>query len=252
MVSMPLPARPQDHAGADDGRRRGGQHPRPPVPAAGRWRQLPAVACCTARAASDALPNYWPRRSTPPAWRSSCWICLVAWRAEHGRGSSSDMPFVADVADSFAALRLLATHPRIDPKRIALMGFRVAAAPPTRQRDAHHRRATAARRAAVRRLYPHLRRRLRGFVSAWWSGRACLRQHRCCSSTEMPMTTPPSAPAWTMPTRSAGPARRCSSSPLPARGTVRRRRSTPPSDAQRGAHQAGLHGRDRYRYPDRP
>lgn len=35
----------------------------------------------------------------------------------------SSVPFVADVLDSFAALRLLATHPRIDPKRIALMGF---------------------------------------------------------------------------------------------------------------------------------
>jgi dienelactone hydrolase len=35
----------------------------------------------------------------------------------------SQVPFPADVADAFAALRLLATHPRIDPKRIAVMGF---------------------------------------------------------------------------------------------------------------------------------
>ncbi len=35
----------------------------------------------------------------------------------------SQVPFAADVADTFAALRLLATHPRIDPKRIAVMGF---------------------------------------------------------------------------------------------------------------------------------
>jgi dienelactone hydrolase len=33
------------------------------------------------------------------------------------------VPFAADVADAFAALKLLATHPRIDPQRIALMGF---------------------------------------------------------------------------------------------------------------------------------
>ena len=35
----------------------------------------------------------------------------------------SQVPFAADVSDAFAALRLLATHPRIDRQRIALMGF---------------------------------------------------------------------------------------------------------------------------------
>jgi dienelactone hydrolase len=35
----------------------------------------------------------------------------------------SQVPFTADVADAFAALRLLATHPRIDRQRIAIMGF---------------------------------------------------------------------------------------------------------------------------------
>jgi dienelactone hydrolase len=33
------------------------------------------------------------------------------------------VPFPADVADAFAALRILATHPRIDRQRIAIMGF---------------------------------------------------------------------------------------------------------------------------------
>lgn len=33
------------------------------------------------------------------------------------------VPFAADLADSFAALNLLATHPRIDRERIAIMGF---------------------------------------------------------------------------------------------------------------------------------
>ena len=33
------------------------------------------------------------------------------------------VPFAADTADAFAALGLLATHPRIDAKRIAVMGF---------------------------------------------------------------------------------------------------------------------------------
>jgi len=33
------------------------------------------------------------------------------------------VPFGADVADAFAALGVLASHPRIDPQRIAIMGF---------------------------------------------------------------------------------------------------------------------------------
>lgn len=35
----------------------------------------------------------------------------------------SQVPFTADTADAFAALGMLASHPRIDPKRIAVMGF---------------------------------------------------------------------------------------------------------------------------------
>ena len=35
----------------------------------------------------------------------------------------SQVPFAADVADAFAALGMLASHPRIDPARVAVMGF---------------------------------------------------------------------------------------------------------------------------------
>jgi dienelactone hydrolase len=35
----------------------------------------------------------------------------------------SQVPFAADTADAFAALGMLASHPQIDPKRIAIMGF---------------------------------------------------------------------------------------------------------------------------------
>jgi dienelactone hydrolase len=48
------------------------------------------------------------------------------------------VPFPADVADAFTALRVLATHPRIDRQRIALMGF--------------SRGGTATLRAAVERI----------------------------------------------------------------------------------------------------
>ena len=35
----------------------------------------------------------------------------------------SQVPFAADTADAFAALGMLASHPRIDPQRIAVLGF---------------------------------------------------------------------------------------------------------------------------------
>jgi len=35
----------------------------------------------------------------------------------------SQVPYAADTADAFAALGMLASHPRIDPQRIAVMGF---------------------------------------------------------------------------------------------------------------------------------
>ena len=50
----------------------------------------------------------------------------------------SQVPFTADVADAFAALRVLSTHPRIDRQRIAIMGF--------------SRGGTAALRASVERI----------------------------------------------------------------------------------------------------
>jgi dienelactone hydrolase len=39
------------------------------------------------------------------------------------KGFANQPSFAASVADVYAALRLLATHPRIDPARVALMGF---------------------------------------------------------------------------------------------------------------------------------
>jgi dienelactone hydrolase len=39
------------------------------------------------------------------------------------KGFDNQPSFVASIADVYAALRLLATHPRVDPARVALMGF---------------------------------------------------------------------------------------------------------------------------------
>ncbi len=100
----------------------------------------------------------------------------------------SQVPFAADVADVFGALRLLATHLRIDARRIAVMGF--------------SRGGTAAVRAAAekviagQKLPDGLRFAARvpctaavaRACSGWWSSRAPSRSRRCCSCTAAPTT----------------------------------------------------------------
>lgn len=71
----------------------------------------------------DAMLDFWPRQF------NAAGLAVLAVDSFGPRGvkSTADdqslVPFGADTADAFAALRLLATHPRIDPKRIAIMGF---------------------------------------------------------------------------------------------------------------------------------
>lgn len=86
--------------------------------------KLPAVVLAHGSGGiSDAELNYWPRHF------NAAGIAVFALDMFGPRGvrstavDQSAVPFAADVADLFAALRLLATHPRIDPQRIALMGF---------------------------------------------------------------------------------------------------------------------------------
>jgi dienelactone hydrolase len=71
----------------------------------------------------NAMLNYWPKLLNAQG------IAVFSLDRFGPRGvkstaeDQSQVPFVADVADAFAALRLLASHPRIDDKRIAIMGF---------------------------------------------------------------------------------------------------------------------------------
>lgn len=66
--------------------------------------------------------DYWPRQF------NAAGIAVFVLDMFGPRGvrstaeDQSQVPFAADVADSFAALKLLATHPRIDAGRIAAMG----------------------------------------------------------------------------------------------------------------------------------
>lgn len=71
----------------------------------------------------SAMLDYWPKQF------NAAGIAVLAVDSFTPRGvqstadDQSQVPFAADTADAYAALRLLATHPRVDPARIALMGF---------------------------------------------------------------------------------------------------------------------------------
>ena len=71
----------------------------------------------------DAMLDFWPKQF------NAAGIAVLAVDSFGPRGvkstaeEQSQVPFAADTADAFAALKLLATHPRVDPARIAIMGF---------------------------------------------------------------------------------------------------------------------------------
>jgi dienelactone hydrolase len=85
-----------------------------------------------------ALADFWGKRLNDQGVA----VFIVDIFGARGVSSTADdqslVPFSADIADSFAALRLLASHPRIDRDRIAIMGF--------------SRGGTAAWRTAVNRI----------------------------------------------------------------------------------------------------
>ena len=86
----------------------------------------------------EAELNYWPKQFN----EAGIAVFVIDMFTPRGVASTaedqSQVPFSADVADVFAALKLLATHPRIDRERIAIMGF--------------SRGGTATLRAAVERI----------------------------------------------------------------------------------------------------
>lgn len=71
----------------------------------------------------DAMLDFWPKQF------NAAGIAVLSVDSFGPRGvkstaeDQSQVPFTADVADAFAALKLVASHPRVDPARIAVMGF---------------------------------------------------------------------------------------------------------------------------------
>ena len=71
----------------------------------------------------EAMLDYWPKLLNAQG------VAVFSLDRFGPRGvkstaeDQSQVPFSADVADGFAALKLLASHPKIDAGRIAIMGF---------------------------------------------------------------------------------------------------------------------------------
>ena len=86
----------------------------------------------------SAVLDYWPKQFNAAGIAVFTIDMFGPRGVQSTTEDQSQVPFAADVADVFAALRLLATHPRIDSHRIAVMGF--------------SRGGTAALRAAVERI----------------------------------------------------------------------------------------------------
>ena len=107
--------------------------PRPAATAQGELF-LPASQSPTARVPAVVLVHgsggvypeqgsYWAKLLNEQGWA----VMVIDVFSPRGVKSTAEdqgqVPFAADTADAFAALGLLASHPRIDPKRIAVMGF---------------------------------------------------------------------------------------------------------------------------------
>ncbi len=70
----------------------------------------------------DAMLGHWPQAFNRAG---IAYLALDMFGPRGVRSTAEDqsqVPFSADLADAYAALRLLASHPRIDPARIAVVG----------------------------------------------------------------------------------------------------------------------------------
>ncbi|MBK9243425.1 MAG: dienelactone hydrolase family protein [Burkholderiales bacterium] len=70
-----------------------------------------------------ALADFWGKRLNEQGIAVFIIDIFGARGVKSTAEDQSLVPFSADLADSFAALQLLASHPRIDRERIAVMGF---------------------------------------------------------------------------------------------------------------------------------
>ena len=70
-----------------------------------------------------ALLNFWPKLLNEAGFAALVVDSFGPRGVQSTAEDQGQVPFAADITDAFAALGLLASHPRIDPQRIAVMGF---------------------------------------------------------------------------------------------------------------------------------
>ncbi|MEQ1517576.1 MAG: dienelactone hydrolase family protein [Usitatibacteraceae bacterium] len=71
----------------------------------------------------EAMLDYWPKQFNGAGYAVFALDTFGPRGVKSTAEEQSAVPFAADVADAFSALKLLASHPRIDASRIAIMGF---------------------------------------------------------------------------------------------------------------------------------
>lgn len=71
----------------------------------------------------EAMLDYWPKQFNGAGYAVLALDTFGPRGVKSTAEDQSQVPFAADVADAFSALKLMASHPRIDASRIAVMGF---------------------------------------------------------------------------------------------------------------------------------
>lgn len=94
------------------------------LPPASEKEKVPAIVLMHGSGGIySAMLEYWPKQFNGAGYA----VLAVDSFGPRGVKSTADdqsqVPFAADVADAFAALKLVASHPRIDARRVAIMGF---------------------------------------------------------------------------------------------------------------------------------
>ncbi|UTH74008.1 dienelactone hydrolase family protein [Chromobacterium sp. IIBBL 290-4] len=85
--------------------------------------KVPAVVILHGSSGVNRGERQWARRMNQLGYASFVVDSFTGRRIKQTESDQTQLSMAADIADAFAALRLLATHPAIDAQRIAVMGF---------------------------------------------------------------------------------------------------------------------------------